>query len=188
MLGGIIVLIEKLLKEMKKLKIAIIYTTVGGTTKECAELLKRELKNQTVDIFEIGENMPVLSEYDRVVVGFPIRWGRASRAAAKFIKENRELLKNTSAAYYICCGFVDCFDDYARKCIPQDLYSAAVAVDCLGGSLDPSRVKGFDRIVVKAVRAEILGGGDNADQRSDMVLPTIMEENISQFADKLRGV
>jgi menaquinone-dependent protoporphyrinogen IX oxidase len=168
------------------LKIAVIYTTVGGTTRECAELLKRELKNQTVELFEIGRGEADLLEYDCVIIGFPIRWGRAGRAAAKYIKENRERLKGVRAAYYICCGFIDCFEDYARKCIPTDLREAAISVECLGGSLEPSRVRGFDRVVVKAVRSEILGGGDNADQRSDMTLPTIMEENISQFADKIR--
>ena len=170
------------------MKIAIIYTTVGGTTKECASLLKRELNNHDVELFEIGKNEPEISDFDAVVLGFPIMMGRAYKPARKYIKAHREELKRADSAYYICCGFVDCFEDYAEKCIPVDLGERAIDVACLGGSLDPKRVKGFDRFIVKAVRNEILGGGENADQRKDMVLPTVMPENISQLADKIRGV
>lgn len=169
------------------MKIAIVYSTVGGTTRECAELLKRELKNQEVCLYEIGKDLPSLADFDVTVVGFPIRFGKIHKKARQFIKEHFEELKGGRTAYFICCGFVDCFEDYAERCLSKDLSERALAVACLGGSLDPSRVKGIDRMIVKAVRAEILGGGDNADQRKDMVLPTIMEENISQFAEKIRN-
>ena len=40
---------------------------------------------------------------------------------------------------------------------------------------------GIDKFVVKSVRAEILGGGENGEQRDDMCLPTILDENIAQI-------
>ena len=172
--------------EETKLKIAIICATVGGTTLECAELLKRELKNQSVEIFEVGKNEPNLASFDIVIIGFPIIMGKAAKSARKYIKENLEELKKAKTAYYMCCGFIDCFDDYARKCIPSELSDAAIDVACLGGSLDPTRFRGINKLVVKSVRAEILGGGDNGDERKDMTLPTVLEENISQFADKIK--
>ena len=168
------------------MKIAIIYTTVGGTTKDCASLLAKELKNQTVELFEMGNDEPDFAEYDAVVVGFPIIMGRAHKIARRFLRLRADDLKKTKAAYYICCGFVDCFEEYAERCVPKHLRASAIDTTCLGGSLDPNRFKGLNRFIVKAVRNEILGGGDNADQRTDMVLPTIMEENISQLADKIR--
>ena len=169
------------------MKIAIIYTTVGGTTKECASLLKKELKNQTVELFEMGKELPDFAEFDVVVVGFPIVMGRAHKEARRFLKLRADDFKKTKTAYYICCGFVDCFEEYAEKCIPEELRQCAIDTACLGGSLDPDRFKGFNRFIVKAVRSEILGGGENADERKDMCLPTIMDENISQFADKIRN-
>ena len=168
------------------MKIAIVYSTRGGTTRECAELLARELKNDNVELFEIGENEPDYSKYDICVVGFPIRMAKAEKKARQFLKKNAEMLQNMKTAYFLCCGFVDCFEEYAEKCISKELRDSAVAIYCLGGSLDPNRFKGFDKLIVKAVRTEILGGGENADQRDDLSLPTIMEENISQFANALR--
>lgn len=175
-----------LIKGKEKLKIAIVYSTVGGTTKECAELLAKELKNQEVELFEIGKREPALSDFDVVVVGFPIMMGKAEKRARKYIKKHEGELESVKTAYYICCGFVDCFDDYAEKSIPASLRERAIDVTCLGGSLDPQRFKGINKLIVKSVRSEILGGGDNGDERKDMSLPTIMDENISQLADKIR--
>ena len=168
------------------MKIAIVYSTVGGTTKECAALLGRELKNQEVELFEIGKNEPEISRFDVVVVGFPIMMGKAEKSAKKYIKKHEGELVGIRTAYYICCGFVDCFDDYAEKIIPAALRESAIDVSCLGGSLDPQRFKGIKKLLVKSMRSEILGGGDNGDERKDMSLPTIMDENISQLADKIK--
>lgn len=168
------------------MKIAIVYSTVGGTTKECAELLARELKNQEVELFEIGKNEPEIGDFDIVVVGFPIMMGKAEKSARKYVKKHANALASAKAAYYICCGFVDCFEDYAEKTLPAFLRERAIDVTCLGGSLDPQRFKGINKLVVKSVRSEMLGGGDNGDERKDMSLPTIMDENISQLADKIK--
>ncbi len=168
------------------MKIAIVYSTVGGTTRECAALLARELKNQEVELFEIGKKEPQLSDLDVVVVGFPIMMGKAEKSARKYIKKHASELEGIKTAYYICCGFVDCFEDYAEKNIPESLRENAIDVTCLGGSLDPQRFNGINKLIVKSVRSEILGGGDNGDERKDMSLPTIMDENISQLADKIK--
>ncbi len=169
------------------MKIGIIYATVGGTTRECAIILRDELKNHDVILYDISRETPEIDKLDLAVIGFPIRMGKAIKSMRVFLKNNAEMLKRIDTAYYICCGFVDCFEDYAEKCIPEELRGLAKDISCLGGSLDSSRFKGFDKIVVKAVRSEILGGGDNADERKDMCLPTIMEENIRQFALRLKS-
>ena len=148
--------------------------------------MAKELKNQEVELFEIGKREPALSDFDVVVVGFPIMMGKAEKRARKYIKKHEGELESVKTAYYICCGFVDCFDDYAEKTVPPSLRESAIDVTCLGGSLDPRRFTGINKLIVRSVRSEILGGGDNGDERKDMSLPTIMDENISQLADKIR--
>ena len=168
------------------MKIAIIYTTKGGTTRECAGLLAEKLKSYEVSISEMKDPNVDLQEFDYVLVGFPIRMGKACREARKYIKRNFDALSAKTIGFFICCGFIDCFEDYKLKVIPDVLTEKAVDISCFGGSLDHKRFKWFDRIVVKAVRDEILGGGDNGDQRDDMSLPTILDENISQFAQNIK--
>ncbi len=168
------------------MKIAIIYTTKGGTTRECAELLERELKGHEVSVSDMKDD-PKLDGFDTIVVGFPIRAARPAKKAKKFIKEHAHILSSKRVAYYMCCGFVDCAEEYAEKALPKELYESALTVTCLGGSLDPQRFNGVDRMVVKAVRGEILGGGENGEQRDDMTLPTILDENIAQLASLIKS-
>lgn len=168
------------------MKIAIVYTSKSGTTATCADLLRRELSNHDVTVLEMSSADIAVGKYDLIVLGFPIRMGKAARGARVFMKKNRDLLLNSRVAYFICCGFIDCFEDYAKGAIPKEFCKEAVAISCFGGNLDPSRVKGIDKIIVKAVRDEILGGGENGDQRSDMSLPTILESNIVQFSDLIK--
>ena len=169
------------------MKIAIIYTTQGGTTRECAELLAAELKAQGAVVFDMDES-PDISEFDTVVIGFPIRGARPAKRAKKYLKANSATLAQKRAAYYMCCGFIDCADEYAEKALPKELYETALSITCLGGSLDPSRFRGFDKMVVRAARSEILGGGENGEQRDDMSLPTILDENIAQLADLIKNL
>lgn len=168
------------------MRIAILYTTVGGTTRECAELLKRELKNQDVEIFEIGASEPNFEDFDAIVLGFPIIMGKAAQVARKYMKSHKAELLKSRVAYYICCGFTDCFGDYADTTVPEELRENAIDIACLGGSLDPARFKGLNKIIVKYVRSDILGGGDNGDERGNTGLPTIFEENIAQLAENIK--
>ncbi len=172
-------------KRGKKMKLLIVYTTKGGTTRECAELLAREFKEHDVTVTDM-KDVTTLEGYDRIVVGFPIRMARPVKKARKFMKEHERELARANAAYYMCCGFIDCFEEYAEKAIPKTLRGTELTVTCLGGSLDPSRFKGIDKMIVKSVRAEILGGGENGEQRDDMTLPTILDENIAQLADYIK--
>ena len=169
-----------------KMKIGIIYATGAGTTRECASLLAKQFSRHEVILQEIGKDIIDLDAFDVVIVGFSIRMGKAIKAARRFIKSNKDKLAGIRSGYFICCGLVDCFDEYAQKALPKELYDSAMDIACFGGSLDHTKFKGFDRLLVRTIRNEILGGGDNADQRSDMALPTVFEINISQFADSIK--
>ena len=167
------------------MKIAIVYTTVGGTTRECAQLLAKQLERHDVTVADMDESVDIAS-FDVIVVGFPIRMGKAAKRARRFLGDKAKALAEATVGYFMCCGFVDCFEEYKQRVIPRELAERAFEISCLGGSLEPSRFKGFDKIVVKAVRSEILGGGENGENRTDMSLPTIMDENIAQLADVIK--
>ena len=172
------------------MRILIAYATRNGTTGECAEMLAKLLKNQDVILVRIGkggEPMPSVEGYDIVVFGSSIRMAKIDKALAEYLRKNTDMLLGRRCAYFLCCGFTDCFEDYLYKNIPEKLIENAEAVACFGGSLDKNKAKGMDKMVISAVRSEILGGGQNGQQRDDISLPTIMESNISQFADKILG-
>ena len=134
-----------------------------------------------------GEAVPSIENYDVVVFGSSVRMAKIDKSLSEYLRKNTDMLMGRRCAYFLCCGFTDCFEDYLSKNIPECLIANAEAVSCFGGSLDKNRAKGFDRMIISAVRSEILGGGQNGQQRDDISLPTIMETNISQFADSILG-
>ena len=171
------------------MNILVVYASKTGTVRDCIELLKKNLSSctfTTVDINGDKEQTGILG-YDMIIIGSPIRMNKIDKKIALFLKTNRETLLKSKTAYFLCCGFCDCFEDYAIKNIPNDLREKAVAVTCFGGRFDVSAQKGIDKLIVRMIRSDILGGGANGDQRKDMSLPTILENNISQFAEIIRS-
>ena len=172
------------------MNILVVYASKTGTVRDCIELLKKNLSSctfTTVDINSGDKELIGILGYDMIIIGSPIRMNKIDKKIALFIKTNRETLLKSKTAYFLCCGFCDCFDEYAVKNIPEDLREKAVAVTCFGGRFDVSAQKGIDRLIVRMIRSNILGGVDNGDQRKDMSLPTILENNISQFAEIIRS-
>lgn len=172
------------------MKIVIMYATKYGTTRRCAELLSNNLKNQEVTLLHIGrggQKIPDISCYDIVVFGSNIRMNKIDRELSEYLKKNQDMLLQMRCAYFLCCGFTDCFEDYLYKNIPERLIENSPSVACFGGRIDPSAARGFDKFILSAARSNILGGGQNGQGRDDISLPTIMEGNISQFADRILG-
>ncbi len=168
------------------MKIQIICSTKSGTVHDCAELLAREFKTHIFDIYDMSSYAPRFEEYDITVIGFYIRYGKCGRELGSFFKKYYDELKNCKCAYYICCGYIDYFDEYAKKSIPEELYGSAIDIGCFGGEFNLSRVKGIEKMILRSMRNDILGGGENGDQREGQSLPTILDGNIAQFADKIK--
>ncbi len=172
------------------MKILILYATKYNTTEECAGMLADCLKNQDVTLVRVGhggEDFPSLEGYDIVVFGSSIRMTKIDDRIAEYLNKNKDMLLRRGCAYFLCCGFTDCFEDYLYKNIPEELIENSLSVACFGGRLDKSRAKGVDKLIISAVRSNILGGGPDGREREDVSLPTIMEGNISQFADRILG-
>lgn len=170
------------------MKILIAYATRHGTTETAARILASHLQNHEVDLRRIPKGFDIDAEaYDVLIFGSCIRMAKVSRELSSYLKKNRRVLEGKRCGYFLCCGFVDCFEDYVRKNIPPSLLESAEEYACFGGSLEVGDAKGIDRFVISAVRSNILGGGANGQERDDVSLPTILDGNIAQFADKIIG-
>ena len=121
--------------------------------------------------------------------GHPAADNDTAVAAGHTAAADQDVLAGTvdAPAVFIHSGIqCDAVISGLERTVFDHLRERAIDVTCLGGSLDPQRFKGINKLVVKSVRSEMLGGGDNGDERKDMSLPTIMDENISQLADKIK--
>ena len=80
----------------------LIYSTVDGHTKNISKEIGSHIKeNFNVTIMSIDEvTQKTLIDHDRVLIGASIRYGKYRANVFKFIKENINILKDKSAAFF----------------------------------------------------------------------------------------
>lgn len=154
---------------MRIVKSIVVYTSKTGTTKRCALEVVRQLDN--CEMVEIGENAIELDDYDKVIIGFPIRMGRMPKPMRQFLAKNHAKLITKQVAYFVCCGFSENYKTYFEQNINKELLDKSVFYTTFGGELDLAKQKGFDKFVVKMVTK-------NENQKHET---KILYENINQL-------
>ena len=171
------------------MNLLIIYTTRTGTVETSLDILEKYIPQAKITRCNlcVSDDIPTLEDYDIVLVGSSIKMGKIHKKIKSFIGENHERLLKLKVGYFLCLGFVDLFDEYMVKNFPRDLRDNAISITCFGGDMNPDKHTGIDKMIIKMVRADILGGGDNGQERDDISLPTINENNISQLAELIKS-
>ena len=168
------------------MKIMIVYSTHGGTTKTCADLLADKLReHHTVDFVDgRKENIPSPANYDAVVVGSSIRMGRMNKKLRRYIKENRAILDNMPFGIYFCCGYTKQFQEYVDIQFPKN-YEPTLGFHLFGGEMKPERYKGIDKFIMRCMRDAIKTQDFEEDERRLHDLPEIYPENIAVLAKNI---
>ena len=80
----------------------LIYSTVDGHTKNISKEIGSHIKeNFNVTIMSIDKvTQKTLIDHDRVLIGASIRYGKYRANVFKFIKENINILRDKSAAFF----------------------------------------------------------------------------------------
>ena len=80
-------------------KILLAYSTVDGHTKTICEKILSYSETSQVDILPIDSSINI-KDYDTVVIGASIRYGKYREEIFEFIKENEELLNSKDNAFF----------------------------------------------------------------------------------------
>ena len=80
-------------------KILLTYSTVDGHTKTICEKILSYSETSQVDILPIDSSINI-KDYDTVVIGASIRYGKYREEIFEFIKENEELLNSKDNAFF----------------------------------------------------------------------------------------
>jgi len=80
-------------------KILLTYSTVDGHTKTICEKILSYSETSQVDILPIDSSINI-KDYDTVVIGASIRYGKYREEIFEFIKENEELLNSRDNAFF----------------------------------------------------------------------------------------
>ena len=80
-------------------KTLIIYSTTDGQTQRICERLTQAIDtSKLVSMTEVADE--TLADYDQIVVGASIRYGKHKPAVYHFIEKNRALLTKTKTAFF----------------------------------------------------------------------------------------
>lgn len=85
------------------MKTLILYSTREGQTREIATRLGAELKmlGRESDILNLHDNNTIVwAQYDRVVIGASIRYGRFNRAVTDFVQKHLQQLSQLPSAFF----------------------------------------------------------------------------------------
>lgn len=171
------------------MRIAIIYASETGTTAECIQILREKIKNHEVNVFDVEKEQPnSLADYDAIVVGGPVRYGKLQKAIRAYIRANADVLENKSTVYFVCCAYADRTDEYFEDNLTKKQLKNAVATVNFGGTLKTEKQKNpIMRMAVRRMRNEIIEAGESDDEYESRILPEINTTEISKTADIITG-
>ena len=82
--------------------ILIVYATTDGHTRKICERLQEVIEEQgsQVELLQIDGPHPDLTQFDKIVVGASIRYGKHSKLIYDFVERNQELLETKPNAFF----------------------------------------------------------------------------------------
>ena len=83
-------------------KYLFLYSTTDGHTKRICEYIGNILKQQNheIKIEPIGLELKKLSEYDAIILGASIRYGKHQKSVFNFINKHKDLLETKNSAFF----------------------------------------------------------------------------------------
>ena len=171
------------------MKILIGYFTKTGTTAKCAAMLGKQFHNHEVLVASLASEAVDLTEFDVVLLGASVRFGRLDKRFRAFLKANAARLAEKKTGYFMCCGAVEQSGDVFAHDIPRALLDAAVVKSAFGGELEISAQKGFfGKVIVWMMRRSIKNGELDEDlcYTDHLGLPEVLPDAIARFADDIK--
>ncbi len=170
------------------MKLLVIYSTKNGVSRRCAQMLCDRLDSSfEITLCSISDAPPSPEGFDVAVIGGSIRMSRLDKRLRSYLRTHAQKLNNIHCAIFICCGFSDSFDDYVHFQVPKNLIPS-LGIHYFGGELKPDKLKGIDKLMVKAIRSEIIGTDFESPNPNASPLPEIVPENIWRLAEKIRSL
>lgn len=83
-------------------KIIILYSTTDNYTIKICNRIKDilELKGNNVTLLSIDSEKIKLTEFDKIIIGASIRYGKHNKKVYEFIDENKDVLENKENAFF----------------------------------------------------------------------------------------
>ncbi|MBR3894867.1 MAG: flavodoxin domain-containing protein [Clostridia bacterium] len=168
------------------MKILIAYASKHGTAKICVERLVSNWRGLDVTAVDLEQQSVDPAEYDAVVFGSSVYFGKLRPAARRFLDTYETVLLQKTTVLFLCCGLTAEAEYYKKKLFPAALRESAFDVLFFGGSLSTRGLSFFEKIAVRSMRSALYEESiDNGDYSAPS-LPGILPENIDKLATEFR--
>ncbi|MBA2814319.1 menaquinone-dependent protoporphyrinogen IX dehydrogenase [Candidatus Pantoea persica] len=141
------------------MKALILFSSRDGQTREIASYIANEIKaQQTCDVLNILHARSVdWAQYDRVLIGASIRYGKFHPAVAKFIKTHLQTLQQRPNGFF-CVNLTARKPEkrspqtnaYTRKFLQQSPWAPECCA-VFAGALRYPRYRWFDRVMIQLI-------------------------------------
>ena len=170
------------------MKVLVVYTTHGGASGRCVEMLKEKIEDScevTLCDARATSELPSPNEYDVLVMGGSVRFGQIDKKLRGYIKVNLDKINSKQSAFFFCCGFPSELDDYIDTQLPKDI-DFSLGIHYFGGELKPEKLKGIDKFFVKMIRSHINSQDFEESEDNHIPLPELLPESVARLADNIR--
>ena len=167
------------------MNVLLAYTSKTGTTEECMTRLESALSGLNVKKARIDLETPDPSEYDVIVLGAPVRFGKLPKPFTAYLRTHHEAIEAMPHALFLCCGLAHEYEYYIEKLYPDSLRETAFSVLNFGGTLDYKGQNFFEKLLIHSIRSSIRES-EIEDGEYTPEFPGILPENIGKMATYIR--
>jgi menaquinone-dependent protoporphyrinogen IX oxidase len=89
------------------MKALVVYGTRYGTAEEIAQEIARIIREEgtEVDLKDAKDSKKLdVTPYDLIIIGSGIKMGKWTKQSLKFLKKNKDILKDRKVALFVSCG------------------------------------------------------------------------------------
>ncbi len=168
------------------MKVLIAYAGKHGTTRMCVDRLvcglPRGMESKTA---LLSEEQPDPSDYDLVIFGSSVYFGKLRKEANAYLDAYRDILLQKPLGLFLVCGLAHEYEYYRDKLLSDALRGHAFATLYFGGSLSAKGLSFVEWVLVKSMRSHLFEEDINNGEYTP-TLPAILPESIDCMATYLR--
>lgn len=141
-------------------KVLIVFSSVNGQTLKISQEIKKNLEayNHIIDIISINDAQnTMISNYNLVLIGASIRYGKYQNSVYQFITKNLDQLKVMNSGFFSVCATArkagkddPTSDKYFLKFKNKSGWSPKLA-SIFAGAIIYSEYKWYDRIIIQLI-------------------------------------
>lgn len=162
------------------MKTLILYASTYGFTRDCVQMLKKNL-NGEIRIVNINKDaVPALDDFDTILIGGSIYIGQIQKKIKKYCLTNEDALKNKKLGFFISCGSAETIDTYFKNSFPETLLENALFAENFGGEMRPDKMNFFHKFISNMV-------AKSADQQAAPPMKPL-PENIIQMSNVINNL